>query len=75
MPTDDEVTSIEQSITDSIEGGISSINVDGLGITATDDGKRLENLEKLERRQARESAQALKHFGLRYTKLVPPGTG
>lgn len=75
MPTDEQTTSIEESIAESIEEGISSISVDGLSVTATDDGSRLDHLEKLERRQARNSSSSKSHFGLRLTKLIPPGGG
>lgn len=75
MATDAELESIETRIIEDVDAGMQSVSVDGMNINITDPGRRLDVLERLENRTARETAAIKPHFGLRFTKLVSPGGG
>jgi len=62
---------IQESIERDAAEGVSSITVDGIATTAMSIGERIQAARYL----AAQQAAAQSHFGLRFTKLVPPGGG
>ena len=68
MATADEIAAAAAT---SAEAGISSQSSDGVQTTAMDPLKQMQVADKV----AANAAGARTHFGLRFTKLVPPGCG
>lgn len=73
MATDEELDDLEEAILNDAEEGIAQTTSDGVSVTAMSLKDRLDLLERLERRQAQSAGNA--NFGLRFTKLKPPGCG
>lgn len=69
--TDDAREQLTQDVVD----GISTVNVDGMNVTMQDPAKRLDVIERLERGSISETAATKPHFGIRFSKLIPPGGG
>ena len=68
----DAHTTIEQAI-DALARGMVKRSSDGQGHDV--EYFAIKDLIEAERRRASNAAAAKKHFGLRMTKLIPPGTG
>jgi hypothetical protein len=72
MAIDDEtIDDIEQAVAEDIESGIQSTTADGTTVVASDPIRRLDALERLERRNAANT----NFFGMRPRLLIPPGGG
>ena len=69
--TDDAREQLTQDLVD----GLATVNVDGMTVSLQDPAKRLDVIERLERDEVKDAAASQPHFGLRFTKLVPPGCG
>ena len=70
MPSE-EVEAIQTSIAESAADGIASAAADGVTTTVMSIDERIKAANYL----AAQNAAGKNHFGLRFTKLVPPGGG
>lgn len=71
--SDEEITSedLEQALIEDAADGIESVVVDGMSVRKHSLKDRLAVAD----RQKNTTAAALPHFGMRFTKLIPPGAG
>lgn len=75
MPTDEQITEIEDAAIARAKSGVTSSSTDGVSASFRSASDMLADLEAIEKREAKTAATARSHFGLRFTKLVPPGCG
>ena len=66
-----ELEDLEDAIVASATEGIGSVSADGMTVTEQSLDSRVRALHSLRG----EEAAVKPHFGLRFTQLVPPGTG
>ena len=71
----DELDDAFDELLDDVAEGVSELELDGKRRKNQDPEARLNVMERLERREAADGAAAQPHFGLRFTKLIPPGGG
>lgn len=75
MATPEEIAEIEAATIARAKSGLTSTATDGLSASFRSAGDMLGDLEAIEKREARTNASSKPHFGMRFTKLVPPGCG
>ncbi|GAG76586.1 unnamed protein product [marine sediment metagenome] len=73
--TTDQIERIELAIANSLETGLNSVTVDGTTTSFVDAQKRIDALRSLKDLAGENKAADLASFGLRHSKLVPPGAG
>jgi hypothetical protein len=73
--TSDQIERIEVAIATSMETGLNSVTVDGTTTSFVDAEKRITALKLLKELRGENNASDLASFGLRHSKLVPPGAG
>lgn len=71
MATEEEISELESSILQSATEGVQSVSVDTLTVNSKNLREQLEVLEHFKEEQAASQP----HFGLRFTRLRPPGCG
>lgn len=75
MPDQETTDRIKQDIADQIQDGVASVSSDGVSTSFTDAAARIDALDKLNKDKAKQGAANQPHFGLRFSKQVPPGAG
>lgn len=75
MATEEEIAAVEAAALARAQSGLTSTTTDGLSASFRSASEMLDDLEAIEKRTNRTAAAAQPHFGMRFTKLIPPSTG
>lgn len=69
------IDTARERLTDQLEKGVQSSAKDDMRLENYDPAKALDVIERLERKEITDVTATKPHFGIRMTKLVPPGCG
>lgn len=71
MPTEEQLAELEAALLENAKESVQTVSVDNLTVTAKSVKEQIAALEHFRE----ETAATQPHFGLRFTRLRPPGCG